>query len=146
MTAPTAPHPILLPAATDPYFVPDDRAVAPTSRTELANSSASPADRTSCALAGTLGAPVIDVLLGRRPLGQIKSRVSPSVHGLLKSGSVRRLLHEPQQRLLSMHACAISPDLVEGCAVIASRIRTRALVLRWERSGGGWSCTFLSVV
>lgn len=146
MTAPAAPHPILLPASTDPYLVPDDRPAAPTSRTELANSSATPADRTSGALAGTLGAPVIDVLLGRRPLSQIKSRVSQSVHGLLKSGSVRRLLDEPEQRLLSMHACAISPDLVEGCAVITSRIRTRALVLRWERSEGGWSCTLLSVV
>ncbi|WP_243792213.1 Rv3235 family protein [Saccharopolyspora gloriosae] len=146
MTAPAVPHPILLPAATDPYLVPDERPAEPALRAELANASAAPADRTSCALAGTLGAPVIEVLLGRRPLSQIESRVSSSVHGLLKSSSVRRLLNEPQQRLHSLHACAISADLVEGCAVIASRIRTRALVMRWERSKGGWSCTFLSVV
>ncbi|MFR9731005.1 Rv3235 family protein [Saccharopolyspora sp. MS10] len=146
MTAPAATPPILLPAAPDTYLVPDSSRPAQVLRVELPNPATAPADRTSDALAASLGAPVVEVLLGRRPVEQIRPRVSPRVERLLRSRPVRRLLNEPAQRLLSTHACVIGPDLVEGCAVITSRVRTRALVLRWERGERGWLCTFLSIV
>ncbi|MEU6131808.1 Rv3235 family protein [Saccharopolyspora sp. NPDC047091] len=116
------------------------------SRTELANPAGAPADRSSGALASRLGGPVVDVLLGRRPLSQIKSRLSPAVHALFTSTSVREILGDSRTRLTSLHACAVRSDLVEGCAVLASRGRSRAVVLRWERGGAGWLCTFLAVV
>ncbi|GAA3362510.1 hypothetical protein GCM10020366_50730 [Saccharopolyspora gregorii] len=123
-----------------------ERAPAVPRRTLFANPAGAPADRSSGALAARLGEPVVDVLLGRRPLSQIKSRISPAVHALLKSNALRQVLHEPRARLHSLHARPVGADLVEGCAVISSPKRTRAVVLRWERGEAGWLCTFLAAV
>lgn len=136
MTAVLAETPLNIPRVT--------RAALPRNDT----AGAYPADRSSSALAASLARPILDVLLGRRPLHQIRSRLAPAVRNVLASHALRGSLGSTNPgRLRSLHSCAITPDLVEGCAVISTNAgRTRALVLRWERSAQGWLCTFLAPV
>lgn len=133
-------------AAPQATPAPVDPSPAGPARPEPTDDGDQPAGRTSSALARYLGGPIMDVLLGRRPLSQVRSRVTRPVQNLLKAPPFRGLAHEPGLRLCSLHACAITPERVEGCAVIGSDLRTRAVVLRWERSPQGWSCTFLGTV
>lgn len=106
-----------------------------------------PADRSSSALAASLARPIMDVLFGRRPLHQVRSRLAPQVRNLLGSRALRNQLGgATPDRLRSLHARAVDRDHVEGCAVISTAGRARALVMRWERSAQGWLCTFLSPV
>ena len=130
-------------AIAAPQATPAPADPASTARPEPTDHGDQPAGRTSSALARYLGGPIVDVLLGRRPLSQVRPRITRPVQNLLNAPSFRGLVREPGLRLCSLHACAITPDHVEGCAVIGSDLRTRAVVLRWERSPHGWLCTFL---
>ena len=105
-------------------------------------------ERTACALATRTVEHIVEVLVGRRSLHQIRDRLSGPVAGLLgtslggKPG--RRWFGD--YRLGSVHACQTTPRKVEACAVIDTSSRARALVLRLEQEDTTWSCTMLSLV
>ncbi len=133
-------------AAPQAMPAPMDPTPASTALPASTDDSDQPAGRTSLALAHYLGGPIVDVLLGRRPLSQVRARVTRQVQNLLSAPAFRGLMREPGLRLCSLHACAITAEQVEGCAVIGSDLRARAVVLRWERGSQGWLCTFLGTV
>ncbi|GAA4860301.1 Rv3235 family protein [Saccharopolyspora rosea] len=104
-----------------------------------------PAERSATALAARVGEQLLDVLAGRRPLSQVRDRVSGPVAFRL-AGTRLHAARSPGYRLRSVHACLTAESTVEACLVVGSPCRARALVLRLERDGTRWVCTLLSLV
>lgn len=90
---------------------------------------------------------VLEVLDGRRPVGQLRTLLA----GPVFEATLTRLRTRPpgvRYQLQSVHSCRPSPDAVELCARIttARDRRSRALVMRLERRQGGWRCVFLRIL
>lgn len=103
-------------------------------------------ERTANALAARTVEHILEVLIGRRPLHQLRHRLSGPVAGLLATGLHRGSTRRPDYRLRSVHACQTTASKVEACAVVDTTERSRAFVFRLERKNTAWSCTMLSVL
>lgn len=93
---------------------------------------------------------VLEVLDGRRPVGQLRTLLAPSVF----EATLTRLRMGAQgvrYQLQSVHSCRPSADAVELCARITTRgrgaqRRSQALVVRLERHRNAWRCVFLRIL
>ncbi|HEX9766384.1 MAG TPA: Rv3235 family protein [Nitriliruptorales bacterium] len=90
----------------------------------------------------TLARLVMEVLAGRRPLGQIAPLLSPAVAARL-ADRVRgqyRSGEAPSDRVRVRHAasCWVSPAACEGVVTVQHADRTTALAIRIERHDGRW--------
>lgn len=103
-------------------------------------------ERTACALATRITQQIVEVLIGRRSLNQIRDRLSIPVANLLATGMGWTTSTRTQYRLHSVHACLTTRSRVEACAVVGNANRARAFVLRLERRNMEWACTMLSVL
>ena len=108
-------------------------------------------DRSACALASRIASQILDVFAGRRPLNQIRGRLSGPVVRLIATRLRRRPTRDAGEqlgnyRLGSVHACLTTPNKVEACAVIGAAGQARAVVMRLEQRDTTWSCTMFSVL
>jgi hypothetical protein len=103
-------------------------------------------ERTAHALAERWAVQILDVVARRRPLHQVRDRLSVPAAGLLAALVRRSGPAQPDYRLRSTHACLTSPDIVEACAVLAAGDRVRSLTLRMERANMVWWCTMFALL
>ncbi len=108
-------------------------------------------DRSARALASRIANQILDVFAGRRPLNQIRDRLSGPVASLVATKLSRKPSRNAEDqlgnyRLGSVHACLTTPNKVEACAVVGTGNRTRAIVMRLEQKDTRWSCTMFSVL
>lgn len=88
---------------------------------------------------------VLEVLDGRRPVGQLRSLLpDPAFEGLLTR--LRTVGPGGRHVLRSIHPCYPSPDAVEVSVVIDYRSpgdlrRVLAVAARFDRDGDRWLCT-----
>lgn len=114
--------------------------------TATASTVSAPGDRTAAALAGGATGQILDVLSGRRPLHQIRHRVSGPVAGLIAAMLRGRRTATSRYRLRTVHASLITACTVEASAVIADNKRVRALTMRLEQRETQWLCTVLALL
>lgn len=93
---------------------------------------------------------VLEVLDGRRPVGQLRSLLpDPAFEGLLTR--LRTVGPGGRHALRSIHPCYPTPNAVEVSAVIdyrspTGRRRVLALAARFNRDGDRWLCTVLRLL
>jgi hypothetical protein len=92
---------------------------------------------------------VLEVLDGRRPIGQLRTLLAPAVY----EATLTRLRTMPagiQYRLRSVHSYRVHADAIELCgrveAMLRAGRRARALVARLERRDGTWHCVVLRIL
>jgi hypothetical protein len=99
---------------------------------------------------------IAEVLAGARPPGQLSEVATPLVLGQLARGAGRfggtPGVTPPRPVVASVHLSEPVPGVVEGCAVVVTGARRRAIALRLELAPRGghaarpaWRCTALRV-
>lgn len=85
------------------------------------------------------------MLEGRRPPRQLAPALGPEVldqlETLINLGA-RRIRHD-SMRLYKVRVCLPHPSAIEGCAVVRTGHRFRALAIRLEFDSTRWKCTAL---
>lgn len=133
--APATTVPLSLRCRTVPTWSSEaDVGVRRTSSAEL-----SPARRAAQLLATAL----VEVLAGRRPLGQLRAHCAPPVF----AGLAERTPSLPVEPLvlLSTRVCQPADGIAEASATLRSGLRARALAFRMEGVDGRWRITALDV-
>ena len=102
--------------------------------------------------AARLARTVIEVVSGERPSGQLARWTSRAVHADLSRRAAAAARHPavmgrpPQcRRVRSVRVFAVSPTVVEACAVVSGAVRSRAVALRLEAVGDRWIATAVEV-
>jgi hypothetical protein len=95
---------------------------------------------------------VLEVLDGRRPIGQLRSLLT----GPIFEATLTRLRMTPpsgvRYQLQSVHSCRPGPDVVELCGRVevtrggSHERRAVALTARLELHFGAWQCVFLRLL
>ncbi|MBV9290884.1 MAG: hypothetical protein JO222_00410 [Frankiales bacterium] len=92
---------------------------------------------------------VIEVLVGARSAAQLSRYATFDVLQLLERSTGRLAARRsgPVTRpvVASVHVCEPRPGVAEGCAVIDTGNRRRALALRLESRNGQWQCTAIQI-
>lgn len=93
---------------------------------------------------------VLEVLDGRRPVGQLRSLLPDAAFEALLT-RLRTVGPGGRHVLRSIHPCYPTPDAVEVSAVIdyrsaSGRRRVLALAARFDRDGSRWLCTVLRLL
>lgn len=89
---------------------------------------------------------VIEVLSGRRPMGQLTRHVSPAVQRGLTRAAGNHPLESPQTPILhSLHLSEPAAGVCEMSAIVVVGIRYRALAARLEWKIDHWRCTALQI-
>lgn len=98
--------------------------------------------------AARLARTVIEVVSGERPAGQLRRWTTRAVHADLAARAAAAARHPavagrpPQcRRVRSVRVYAVSPTVVEACAVVSGAVRSRAVALRLEVVGDRWVAT-----
>lgn len=109
------------------------------------------------AWAAALGRGIFEILLGLRPLAQLRRWVVPALYDELARTTLTPTGREPTSgedggahatqpcRVLSTRSCRIRDDAVEVSVVVSAAGRTRALALRLDRFRGRWLATALDI-
>ncbi len=89
---------------------------------------------------------VIEVLSGRRPMGQLTRHVSPAVQrGLTRAGGNHPLESRQTPTLHSLHLSEPAAGVCEMSAIVVVGVRYRALAARLEWTIDHWRCTALQI-
>lgn len=89
---------------------------------------------------------VIEVLSGRRPMGQLTRHVSPAVQrGLTRAGGNHPLESRQTPTLHSLHLSEPAAGVCEMSAIVVVGVRYRALAARLEWKIDHWRCTALQI-
>jgi hypothetical protein len=122
----------------------DEPAVELTGRAEL------PDPR---AWSARLAQAVLEVAAGARPSSQLWRWTTQAVLDDVRQRSRPATVLDSQRRraqvpalVRSVHVCEPADGVVEATAIVAGRLRTRALALRLEGLNGRWLCTALEWV
>lgn len=105
-----------------------------------------PHEYSASVLARRFASQLLEVLLGHRPLRQLRDRLDKPVAGLLTTLVRSGRAVASDTRLRSVHACPTNSATVEACAIITDSKRTRAATLRLERFHTDWACTMFRLV
>jgi hypothetical protein len=132
------------PEPEQPWTDDDDPALVLTGRDEL------PDPR---AWAARLAQAVLEVAAGARPSSQLWRWTTQAVLDDVRQRSRPVTVLDSQRRraqvpalVRSVHVCEPADGVVEATAIVAGRLRTRALALRLEGLNGRWLCTALEWV
>lgn len=97
---------------------------------------------------GRLAQALLEVIVGVRPVTQLRRWMSEDVYVQLRRTSHHHRARQPAARRLpprvvvrSVRVCEPADGVAEVCAVVHDGIRHRALALRLEGSDGRWRCT-----
>lgn len=120
------------PAATNPA----DLDAAP-ARSEAERSEIEPV------LAGVLQL-VLEVLGGRRPVGQLDHVTAPRVGRYIRAAHLGHA--GPVARLRSLRTCSPTAHVAEVAAVVGYPDRVRAVAARFEYRPGGWRCVTFRIL
>jgi hypothetical protein len=95
---------------------------------------------------------VLEVMDGRRQIGQLRTLLASSVY----EATLTRLRVTPptglRYRLHSVHSCRLAPHAIELCGRVetsrrgTSLRRAQALAARLELRHGAWQCVFLRIL
>lgn len=117
----------------------DDFAVRPSGRGELPD---------PFRFGRTFVQALLEVLSGRRPVGQLGGHTSPGVQAGLTRDQARGSRLDPSGRTPALHSLRISEPadgVAEWCAIVQLGPRFRAMAGRLEGLDGRWRCTRLQV-
>ncbi|MBD7918042.1 hypothetical protein H9657_07080 [Cellulomonas sp. Sa3CUA2] len=97
-----------------------------------------------------VGLACVEVVLGRRPPGQLARWVAPEVLESLQETAemVRRagvLTHARRPAARRVRVCAVDRHTAEACLVVDDGARVRAVALRLEAHRGAWRVTTLEI-
>ncbi len=97
--------------------------------------------------AGALARGIVEILVGVRPLTQLRRWVVPALYEqLARNGAAMTPgLSSTGCRILSTHVAHVRPGVVEAGVIIGLDGRTRALALRLEEFRGRWLTTALDI-
>lgn len=105
------------------------------------------------AWAARLAQAVLEVAAGARPSSQLWRWTTQAVLDDVRQRSRPATVLDSQRRraqvpalVRSVHVCEPADGVVEATAIVAGRLRTRALALRLEGLNGRWLCTALEWV
>ncbi|MFS0704650.1 Rv3235 family protein [Cellulomonas sp. 179-A 9B4 NHS] len=97
-----------------------------------------------------VGLACVEVVLGRRPWGQLARWLAPGVlvavqerAALARRAGVPTPPRRPQVR--RVRVCAVDARTAEACLVVDDGARVRAVALRLEAHRGGWRVTTLEI-
>ncbi len=86
---------------------------------------------------------LVEVLTGRRPVGQLRVHAAPAVFAGLVNRAPKGL-GAPAQ-LMSVRVCQPADGVAEVCAIVRSGARVRAIAFRMEGVDGRWRVTALDI-
>lgn len=97
-----------------------------------------------------VGLACVEVVLGRRPAGQLARWLAPGVlHAVQERAALTRRAgvpappRRPQAR--RVRVCPLDPSTAEACLVVDDGARVRAVALRLEAHRGAWRVTTLEI-
>lgn len=93
---------------------------------------------------------IVEVISGQRPAPQLIRHTSPTVYSVLARRalvSTRRHRGGPRRAAVvrRIRLCEPADGVIEGCAVVVSQGRVRALALRLEGLDGRWLVTQVAI-
>lgn len=86
---------------------------------------------------------LVEVLAGRRPVGQLRVHAAPAVFAGLVNRASSALVAPAQ--LLSVRVCQPADGVAEVSATVRSGLRARAIAFRMEGVDGRWRVTALDI-
>ncbi|MBO3086740.1 Rv3235 family protein [Cellulomonas dongxiuzhuiae] len=97
-----------------------------------------------------VGLACVEVVLGRRPPGQLARWVAPEVLESLQETAalIRRagvLTHARRPAARRVRVCPVDRHTAEACLVVDDGVRVRAVALRLEAHRGAWRVTTLEI-